>query len=245
MAKKMDAFTRAYFEAALWSTTDESDEQGGEPLDKNYSISDFADDTRDKMISDCADFQERFGELISDDDSPKIEQYGRDEIAGHDFWLTRNGHGAGFWDGDWPNHGDELTNASKEYGEFYLYVGDDGEIHGPPEGAYGVREGRRVADFNSLDDLIAHAGSEGATHALVAGANSQIFYPRGGQYPYEAATVWRKSGYWHAQGPGARTGVTRLPNGAKPIGGHSRRAAAPRVARAPRSAHHHLPRRIR
>lgn len=19
----------------------------------------------------------------------------------HDFWLTRNGHGAGFWDGDW------------------------------------------------------------------------------------------------------------------------------------------------
>ena len=25
------------------------------------------------------------------------------ERIGHDFWLTRNGHGAGFWDGDWDD----------------------------------------------------------------------------------------------------------------------------------------------
>jgi len=44
--------------------------------------------------------------------------------------MTRNGHGAGFWDGDWPDDGDRLTKASEAYGTFDLYVGDDGEIHG-------------------------------------------------------------------------------------------------------------------
>jgi hypothetical protein len=52
---------------------------------------------------------------------------GRESDAGHDFALTRNGHGAGFWDGDWPEPAaTELTKLSKEYGEVDLYVGDDG-----------------------------------------------------------------------------------------------------------------------
>jgi hypothetical protein len=134
--KKLDTFTRAYIEAALWSETDAE----GEQLDKNYGPGDIADETMQLIVEDAADFQRRFGELIQDDESPAIEKWGRWELAGHHFWLTRNGHGAGFWDGDWPKHGDELTRASKEYGEFYLYVGDDGEIHGhgssshPPAG---------------------------------------------------------------------------------------------------------------
>jgi hypothetical protein len=36
--------------------------------------------------------------------------------AGHDFWLTRNGHGAGFWDRGMGMLGDELTAACKPYG---------------------------------------------------------------------------------------------------------------------------------
>ena len=85
----------------------------------------------------------------------------------------------------------------------------------------------RVADFDSLDDLIAHAGSElGATHAVIAGPETKIYFPRGGQHPYEEARVWRKGGYWHAEGPGARTGVRRLPAEARPIeGGKGQRAA--------------------
>jgi hypothetical protein len=52
-------------------------------------------------------------------------------MAGHAFWLTRNGHGAGFWDGDWPEpHASALDEASKAFGSFDLYVGDDGMIHG-------------------------------------------------------------------------------------------------------------------
>ena len=136
---RMDSFTRAYFEAALWASSDESDDQGGEPLDKNYDISDFDPATRDKMIADCADFQERFAD-------PLLESGLDDEKAGHDFWLSRNGHGSGFFDEEVPRR-DELQDAAESYGEFYLYVGDpdeDGErlIYGPPPGAYGVREAR-------------------------------------------------------------------------------------------------------
>lgn len=118
--QRLDSFTRAYFETALWSSTDESNEQGGDPLDDNYGIDDIAPETRAKMIADCADFQERYDNLMLD---------GTSERGGHDFWLTRNRHGAGFWDGDWE-HGDELTKAAHAYGGFYLYVGDDGLIYG-------------------------------------------------------------------------------------------------------------------
>lgn len=36
--------------------------------------------------------------------------------AGVDYWLTRNSHGAGFWDGDWPTYGAMFTKLSKSMG---------------------------------------------------------------------------------------------------------------------------------
>lgn len=36
--------------------------------------------------------------------------------AGHDFWLTRNGHGAGYYDRGLGTVGDRLTAAAKVYG---------------------------------------------------------------------------------------------------------------------------------
>lgn len=113
---RLDTFTRAYIECALWSSIDDD----GEPLDTNYSLRDIDADTLAKMIRDCEAFQRENWDAIDTDL----------ESAGHDFWLTRNGHGAGFWDGDWSEHGDELTERAKEYREYHLYVGDDGEIYG-------------------------------------------------------------------------------------------------------------------
>lgn len=37
--------------------------------------------------------------------------------AGHDFWLTSQGHGSGFWDGDWPIYGEAFTKLAKCYPE--------------------------------------------------------------------------------------------------------------------------------
>jgi hypothetical protein len=48
----------------------------------------------------------------------------------HDFWLTRNGHGAGFWDGDYEEElGEKLTAICKKMGSIDLYVGDDNKIY--------------------------------------------------------------------------------------------------------------------
>jgi len=48
----------------------------------------------------------------------------------HDFWLTRNGHGAGFWDGDYPKElGNKLTEAAHSFGSCDIYIGDDGKFY--------------------------------------------------------------------------------------------------------------------
>jgi hypothetical protein len=118
---EMDDFTRQYLATALWSSTDESREDGGDPMDDNYSVEDLSAETVEWAIADCDRFREASGEML--DERP-------DPTAGaHDFWLTRNGHGAGFWDGDWPVNGDKLTNVCKGFGEAALYIGDDGEIY--------------------------------------------------------------------------------------------------------------------
>ena len=116
----LDEFTKAYIACALWSSNDESDERGGYPLDKNYSADDIAPEALASMIEDCAAFQRDHAADIDGDDIQ----------AGHDFWLTRNRHGAGFWDGGWrADVGRRLTDAAHVYGSVDLYVGDDGKIH--------------------------------------------------------------------------------------------------------------------
>lgn len=128
----LENFTRQYVETLLWSTTDESTPQGGEPMDKNYSAADFAPDAMERIKTDCAKF---YAEQSSKWEALELSPFAPaaddiDESAGHDFWLTRNGHGAGFWDGDWPDPlGDELTTASKAFGECNPYIGDDGMIY--------------------------------------------------------------------------------------------------------------------
>ena len=115
----MDKFTEAYIVAALWSSTDESTPAGGDPLDKNYGPDDLAPETLQRMKADCEKFQAENAQDID----------GREDQAGHDFLLTRNHYGCGYWDGDWPEAGDRLTKACQSYPEVSLYVGDDGRIY--------------------------------------------------------------------------------------------------------------------
>ena len=117
----MDVFTRQYIITALWTSMDNADDRGGEPLDANYGLDDLAPETLATIREDCEAFQRDNADDISNDR----------ERAGHDFWLTRNRHGAGFWDGDWPHDaGERLTEAAHAYGSVDLYVGDDGLIYG-------------------------------------------------------------------------------------------------------------------
>ena len=47
---------KSYMETALWSTTDNTDDYGGEPLDSNHSIDDIAKKTKSDMLEDCQQF---------------------------------------------------------------------------------------------------------------------------------------------------------------------------------------------
>lgn len=115
----LDDFTIAYIECALWSTFEE---------DENLGFDNLHPDTLSAIKADCLWFQEENAEDITDANYNHA-RWSDDEMAGHDFWLTRNGHGAGYWDGELGDTGDRLTEASRRFGEVCLYVGDDGIIY--------------------------------------------------------------------------------------------------------------------
>lgn len=116
-------FTNSYITCALWASNDNDDT----PLDQNYSEEDIGHGTRLAMEADCKDFYEANNHLWQD--YPRREDYSPDARAGHDFWLTRNRHGAGFWDRG-LEHGDQLTKLAHAFGEFHLFIGDHGTIDG-------------------------------------------------------------------------------------------------------------------
>jgi hypothetical protein len=76
------------------------------------------------MIADCEMSQK-------ENDIPEYGdgQYSNEQLAGHDFWLTRNGHGAGFWDRDLGEIGERLTKASEAYGSGYFWI-ENGKVFG-------------------------------------------------------------------------------------------------------------------
>lgn len=119
-------FFAAYVGAALWSSYTESEPNGGETMDQDYDVDDIAAEAYEAMRFDCLRFWMVAGPLIFQlSDTPSIVS-----SAGHDLWLTRNRHGAGYWDGDWPNWlSDRLTPLARSLGEVHLVVGDDTKIH--------------------------------------------------------------------------------------------------------------------
>ena len=120
----LESFLNDYLVAALWSSTDihpgAEDQVNGDPLDKDFTISDIAPEAMEQAERDCNSFLQ-----IAEAQNLQLN-----DDAGHDFWLTRNGHGAGFWDGDYEKElGAKLTELAKRFGEVNLYVGDDGKIY--------------------------------------------------------------------------------------------------------------------
>lgn len=121
-----------YVTCALWSSTDGD----GTPLDDMLAYG------RDKLAPSA--FQQMQSEVV------KFAQANKDRVnefcerfdnaghemsmsqVGHDLWLTRNRHGAGFWDRGVGKVGDDLTEAAHSLGESDLYVGDDGSIYVTP-----------------------------------------------------------------------------------------------------------------
>jgi hypothetical protein len=119
---KLHAMVQAYLDTAIWSSLDDDDM----PLDRKYSIKSFLKESHAKAERDCSKFLQ-----IVDMDSLEYDllqpfhhrghSHTRGELyarLGHDFWLTRNRNGAGFWDGDWPEpFATDATEAAHGFGE--------------------------------------------------------------------------------------------------------------------------------
>lgn len=101
-------FFDGYTTGLVWSSGEEFD-----------NIDVFTPEFRAQAVDNCYDFLEASGDMV--------EEQGYYQ-AGVDFALTRNGHGAGFWDGDWVIHGDALTKIAERMGEIYLWVDNSGMI---------------------------------------------------------------------------------------------------------------------
>lgn len=117
LLSELACMSRAYVETACWVGI--INEQGEEVSFDNLDIS---LETKLEILSDCLDFlQANYSEL-------KKCGLGWDQI-GHDFFLTRNGHGAGFWDRGLGAIGEVLSNAAETHGNVSFYFADNGKVY--------------------------------------------------------------------------------------------------------------------
>lgn len=132
-------FQIAYMASALWTGAQVEDEDADAKNDGTYG--DLSADAITKLCEQAEEFvRANVGLLIRHaivtattypaDYSSDVTGYAERAAgqAGHDFWLTRNGHGAGFWDRGLGGLGDQLTEACRPYGEVSLWVAEDDAI---------------------------------------------------------------------------------------------------------------------
>lgn len=138
-----EQFMHGYFESALWTSSIEEEfaerhnEKTGEDwapdqslLDFGFTVDDIDESSKFEATQECRNFV--------NDNAADLNQFVNDYDwgqAGHDFWLTRNGHGAGFWDRggsanlQWEEIVKRLSEAAKIYGESYAYIGSGDKVY--------------------------------------------------------------------------------------------------------------------
>lgn len=117
----LEDIKQGYTDCMLWFDSPKDDHDEGI---ENFGLSELLTEYIDR---DIKLFIDTAGELIRE--AATVDNYDLGNI-GHDLWLTRNGHGAGLWDGDLPEElGQRLTDIAKSMGNVDLYVGDDGYLY--------------------------------------------------------------------------------------------------------------------
>jgi len=127
--KAQQKFIDGFITALLWSELLDD----GTPADQSGLSLDKA--SVQLIEKQCLVFIEQNADMLAEYATYIVpNEYDVWERAGHDFVLTRNRHGAGFWDRDYKDNewckdvsyiGDKLTEASHEWGEMLIYVADD------------------------------------------------------------------------------------------------------------------------
>jgi len=104
----------SYLETAIWAEeSDENDLQGKtiQEIDKNS-----------KANSAIEIYQ--FLQKAQQEASDELNTYD-EEAIGHNLWLSRNGHGAGFFD----DNNDKLQNLARNMKPVDIYLGNDNKVY--------------------------------------------------------------------------------------------------------------------
>lgn len=134
----LDAFTRAYLICALW--TSDPNPTSGEFCERDeWSIDNISAESLARAIADCEAFQR---DNAADLAEVNVLFHADAEQHGHDFWLTRNHHGAGFWDRGYGPLGETLTRAAHAFGE--------ANVSGPETNAQGAATDETNAAWNGV-----------------------------------------------------------------------------------------------
>jgi len=126
---------QGYSECMVWANCYVDDPETGELQPLEYGSGDnsseareyvemLTPETREVLDSDCLAF---LGAEL--EDCLKYLESRTASDFGHDFALTRNGHGAGFWDRGLGELGERLSRAARVYGESHLWMDESGAIH--------------------------------------------------------------------------------------------------------------------
>ncbi len=126
----IDAVLDSYLETALWAEEEDGEEKiekpglgrGKKPVPtlRGKTIFDVDDVSRDKARKDI----ENFIDTAKKEAPEELGTY-TSESLGHNIWLSRNGHGAGFFD----DNNDKLQDIARKMGSQVIYAGDDDAVY--------------------------------------------------------------------------------------------------------------------
>lgn len=109
MENKLDYYSD-YFEALIWADVEESEDIKG-----SYTIYDIEQASLVKHLNELDAFFDQAQDILDNSDYTH-------EQACHDFYLTRQRHGVGFWENDHCNEeqGEKLTALAKAFSIVYI-----------------------------------------------------------------------------------------------------------------------------
>lgn len=101
-----------------------------QPLEESCSLHDFAPIAVLQAHRDLVQARN-----LADGFAANWPKYWDAEQFAYDFWLTRNGHGCGFWDRapsddlEYAEIGENLTLIARSFRDIDPYLGDDGLLY--------------------------------------------------------------------------------------------------------------------
>lgn len=109
----LDIAVRHYLAAALWASVDGE----GNALDSEFDIDGVSEESYKQARLDMENMMVKAWDIVH---HLQLEP----ESFGHDFWLTRNLHGSGFWDRGYGEQGKQLTSLAHSFPELHAFVSE-------------------------------------------------------------------------------------------------------------------------